>query len=142
MTVTRRTFRAIILLALTLLIFTTIACTTSPQPTPDYPDTVDAARTTMESPTMGLTTMVLPTPAPNTTATLPSPPRPTYTPWPRPTYTPWPQPTYTPRPTQARSTPDERPPAPLFQATTLDGSEFILADAIGKPTLIAFWAPW
>ena len=129
MTVTRRTIRALISLGLTLLIFTTIACTTPPQPTPDYPATVDAALTTMESPTM-----VLPTPAPTATVTLPAPARPTYTPWP--------QPTYTPRPAPAGATPDERPPAPLFQATTLDGSEFILADAIGKPTLIAFWAPW
>ena len=29
-----------------------------------------------------------------------------------------------------------------FEARTLDGTVITLADTVGTPTLLAFWAPW
>ena len=52
------------------------------------------------------------------------------------------RPTYTPRPLPTRAVEGERQPAPLFQAVLLDGGEFDLADTLGTPTLVVFWAPW
>ena len=61
---------------------------------------------------------------------------------PPPTYTPRPAPTYTPRPLPPVSFAGERENAPLFQAALLDGAVYDLADTLGAPTLLAFWAPW
>ena len=72
--------------------------------------------------------------------------RPTWTPLPRPTYTPRARPTYTPHPTPTRrATAGEaggREAATPFAAYLLDGSQLALADTLGSPTLLAFWAPW
>lgn len=35
-----------------------------------------------------------------------------------------------------------RRPAAPFAGQALDGSVFALSNAVGAPTLIAFWAPW
>lgn len=53
-------------------------------------------------------------------------------------------PTATPAPTPrpALSVGDTLPEAPLFAGQLLDGSEYYLADSIGTPTLLVFWAPW
>ena len=32
--------------------------------------------------------------------------------------------------------------APLFSLSTLDGGQFSLKDALGKPVVLAFWASW
>ena len=37
---------------------------------------------------------------------------------------------------------DQRPPAPTFAGALLDGNEYRLADTLGTPTLLMFWAPW
>ena len=57
-----------------------------------------------------------------------------------PTYTR--RPTYTPRPAPTKATAVERQDGPLFQAVLLDGNKFDLADTLGTPTLLTFWAPW
>ena len=57
-----------------------------------------------------------------------------------PTYTP--KPTYTPRPAPTEAVAEERQAGPLFEAVLLDGNKFDLADTLGTPTLLTFWAPW
>ena len=57
-----------------------------------------------------------------------------------PTYIP--RPTYTPRPAPTEAVAEERQAGPLFQAVLLDGNKFDLADTLGTPTLLTFWAPW
>ncbi len=52
------------------------------------------------------------------------------------------RPTYTPRPAPTKATAVERQDGPLFQAVLLDGNKFDLADTLGTPTLLTFWAPW
>ena len=37
---------------------------------------------------------------------------------------------------------DQRPPAPMFAGAFMDGNEHQLADTVGTPTLLMFWAPW
>ena len=59
-----------------------------------------------------------------------------------PTYTPRPLPTYTPRPAPAPASGGDRTMAVRFEARTLDGTVITLADTVGTPTLLAFWAPW
>ena len=64
----------------------------------------------------------------------------------RPTYTPRARPTYTPHPTPTRGAlagdGRGREAATPFAAYLLDGSQLALADTLGAPTLLAFWAPW
>ena len=64
----------------------------------------------------------------------------------RPTYTPRARPTYTPHPTPTRRAlageVNGREAAVPFAAYLLDGSQLALADTLGAPTLLAFWAPW
>ncbi len=57
-----------------------------------------------------------------------------------PTYTP--RPTYTRRPAPTEAVAEERQAGPPFQAVLLDGNQFDLADTLGTPTLLTFWAPW
>lgn len=61
---------------------------------------------------------------------------------PAPTYTPRPLPTYTPRPAPVPAGEGVRSESFRFEAQTLDGSVFKLADTYGTPTLLVFWAPW
>ena len=89
------------------------------------------------------------TPAPIPTATAAGgadmPPAP-FAATPRPTYTPRARPTYTPHPTPTRGAlagdGRGREAATPFAAYLLDGSQLALADTLGAPTLLAFWAPW
>ena len=52
------------------------------------------------------------------------------------------RPTYTPRPAPTEAVAEERQAGPLFQAVLLDGNKFDLANTLGTPTLLTFWAPW
>jgi len=36
----------------------------------------------------------------------------------------------------------QRPPAPMFAGTFMDGNDYQLEDTVGTPTLLMFWAPW
>ncbi len=103
--------------------------------TPDYPATIQFLLPTAE-PTEPPTPTAMPTPDPSTAM---SPP----TDAPAPTATL--RPTYTPRPLPApagSSESGEREQSIPFQARLLDGADLLLADTIGTPTLLAFWAPW
>ena len=112
-------------------------------PATDYEATVQALLPTAPPPATA-------TPAPIPTATtMPggadTPPAPSVA-TPRPTYTPRARPTYTPHPTPTRPAPagevNGREAAVPFAAYLLDGSQLALADTLGAPTLLAFWAPW
>ena len=48
---------------------------------------------------------------------------------------------YVPDDTGATAT-KQRPPAPHFVATTMNGDHFDIAAATGSPTLIVFWSHW
>ncbi len=102
---------------------------------PDYAATVQILLPTVE-PTEPPTPTAMPTPeAPTATS------QPTDSPEPTATL----RPTYTPRPLPAPAGSDgsgERERAIPFQARLLDGADLLLADTIGTPTLLAFWAPW
>ena len=109
----------------------------------DYDATVQALLPTAPLPATA-------TPAPIPTATVAAgaadtPPVPSVA-TPRPTYTPRARPTYTPHPTPTRPAPagdvNGREAAVPFAAYLLDGSQLALADTLGAPTLLAFWAPW
>ena len=112
-------------------------------PATDYDATVQALL-----PPAPVTATATPAPIPTATAvagaadTPPSPSAAT----PRPTYTPRARPTYTPHPTPTRPAPagdvNGREAAVPFAADLLDGSQLALADTLGAPTLLAFWAPW
>ena len=111
-------------------------------PATDYDATVQALLPTAPVPATA-------TPAPIPTATAAggadTPPVPSATTL-RPTYTPRARPTYTPHPTPTRPAPagdvNGREAAVPFAAYLLDGSQLALADTLGAPTLLAFWAPW
>ena len=45
-------------------------------------------------------------------------------------------------PTPALGGAGPRLPAPMFTGALLDGNEYRLADTLGTPTLLMFWAPW
>ena len=36
----------------------------------------------------------------------------------------------------------QRPPAPMFAGTFMDGNDYQLEDTVGTATLLMFWAPW
>ena len=133
-------FASCALLALVLavsVIMVGCAAPTDEPAAPDYAATVQILLPTAE-----------PTEPPTPTPTaMPTPEAPTATS--RPTDSPEPtatlRPTYTPRPLPAPAGVDgsgERERAIPFQARLLDGSDLLLADTIGAPTLLAFWAPW
>ena len=126
-----RPITAVIVAATLCILLAACAGNPSAPPTPDYSATVAAALPTADPtvpPTPTATTE--PTNSPEPTATL------------APTYTPRPAPTYTPHPTPTKATSDERQPAVLFSARMLDGTDLVLSDTFGSPTLLAFWAPW
>ena len=111
-------------------------------PAMDYEATVQALL-----PTAPLPATATPAPIPTATAAggADTPPAPSVA-TPRPTYTPRARPTYTPHPTPTRPAPagdvNGREAAVPFAAYLLDGSQLALADTLGAPTLLAFWAPW
>ena len=111
-------------------------------PATDYDATVQALL-----PTAPATATATPAPIPTATAAgaADTPPAP-FVATPRPTYTPRARPTYTPHPTPTRPAPagevNGREAAVPFAAYLLDGSQLALADTLGAPTLLAFWAPW
>ena len=97
--------------------------------TPDYPATIQFLLPTAE-PTEPPIPTAMPTPEPSTATSPPTDTR---------------RPTYTPRPLPApaeSSESGEREQSIPFQARLLDGADLLLADTIGAPTLLAFWAPW
>lgn len=103
--------------------------------TPDYQATIQFLLPTAK-PTEPPTPTAMPTPV-SPAATF----RPIDTPEPTATL----RPTYTPRPLPAQaasSEAGEREQSIPFQARLLDGTDLLLADTIGTPTLLAFWAPW
>ena len=133
------------------MIMSSFACTAPP---PDGSDAESAARVDVLLPTSAAlappvsptAAAVAPTEAPAAPANTslqptdtPAPPAETPAP---PTFTPRPLPTYTPRPVPLPAGERERGDATPFQAQTLDGSEIVLSDTFGTPTLLAFWAPW
>ena len=111
-------------------------------PATDYEATVQALL-----PTAPATATATPAPIPTATAAggADTPPAPSATTL-RPTYTPRARPTYTPHPTPTRRAVagdvNGREAAVPFAAYLLDGSQLALADTLGAPTLLAFWAPW
>ena len=48
----------------------------------------------------------------------------------------------TPPLTLASDATAQRPPAPMFARTFMDGNDYQLEDTVGTPTLLMFWAPW
>ena len=126
------------LLALILALGATLVGCAAPaeQPaTPDYPATIQFLLPTAEPTAPPLPTATATPQSPTAT----SPPADT----PEPTATL--RPTYTPRPLPAPAEsgePSEREQSIPFQARLLDGADLLLADTIGTPTLLAFWAPW
>ena len=120
-----------------------IACGASQQPTPgsEHATRVDALLPTSE-PLAPPAAASADAPAGDSpVAATGAPAQATHTPVP-PTYTPRPLPTYTPRPIPLPGGEGERSDAAPFQAQTLDGTELVLTDTFGTPTLLAFWAPW
>lgn len=129
------------ILAATFLVVSLLACTA--ETPPDDPDSEHATRVAALLPTTESASptdaAVPPTDAPAALGNTPVPP--TETPV-LPTYTPRPLPTYTPRPAPVPAGERERADAIPFQAQSLDGTEVVLSDTFGTPTLLAFWAPW
>ena len=112
------------------------------------PATDDEATAAVLLPTAPPPATATPAPIPTATAAAGAadmPPAPSAA-TPRPTYTPRARPTYTPHPTPTRPAPagdvNGREAAVPFAAYLLDGSQLALADTLGAPTLLAFWAPW
>ena len=141
---TRSIAATMAILAATCLVMSLLACTATP---PDRSDAESAARVDTLLPTSAPAAPAVaqsdsaasPTDAP--AAPTNTPVLATDTPVP-PTYTPRPLPTYTPRPVPVPAGERERTDAIPFQAQSLDGSELVLSDTFGTPTLLAFWAPW
>ena len=109
-------------------------------PAMDYDATVQALL-----PTAPATATPAPIPTATAAGAADTPPAP-FVATPRPTYTPRARPTYTPHPTPTRGAlagdGRGREAATPFAAYLLDGSQLALADTLGAPTLLAFWAPW
>ena len=108
------------------------AAPAEPAATPDYPATIQLLLPTAEPTEPPAPTAML-TPQPLTDAAPP-----TDTPAPTASL----RPTYTPRPLPTQAEASEREPSIPFQASLLDGTDLLLADTMGAPTLLAFWAPW
>ncbi len=131
-------FSSCVLLVLVLALGVILAGCASPaerSATPDYQATIQILLPTAE-PTEPPTPTAMPTPeSPTATSSPTDTPEPTATL--RPTYTP------RPLPAQAESSgSSEREQSIPFKAPLLDGTDLVLADTIGTPTLLAFWAPW
>ena len=111
-------------------------------PATNYEATVQALLPTAPA---TATATATPAPIPTATGAADTPPAP-FAATPRPTYTPRARPTYTPHPTPTRGAlagdGRGREAATPFAAYLLDGSQLALADTLGAPTLLAFWAPW
>ena len=126
------------------VVFMLVACAMPSQPEGDleHAATVEALLPTAE-PTVTVAPQVnaAPTPTESPVAATDTPIPATSTQVP-PTYTPRPLPTYTPRPIPLPGGGGERSAATPFHAQALDGTDLVLTDTFGTPTLLAFWAPW
>ena len=133
-------------LTLILAVCAGIALVACGAPASDRADAQHSATVQALLPTAAATQPAAAQPAAPTQPSQPATPTntavPATDPPPPPTYTPRPLPTYTPRPAPAPAGGGERSEGIPFQAQTLDGSVFNLADTYGTPTLLVFWAPW
>ncbi len=98
------------------------AATATPSPNAAPDQTAYPTPTSQPKPSSDVSASV----APTMTATVP-PPSPAV-------------PTATAQP--APNAGDGRPPPITFAGTLMDGTSFDLNDAVGKPALLVFWAPW